>query len=165
MIGTAGHHARLLTSAVVFFGVFAATELVAAERGRGAHGHGVSRLTLAAEGDRVELRLEAPGADIAGFEHMARSAEDRATVRRAAGYLGGGDKLFTFPAAAQCRLQAADVESPLSAGEIGHDTGHTYRGCVAIRGAGRMLETSDSRWYLHQRLRDGHHHRGLCLSG
>ncbi len=114
----------LISAAAAVFTFFAIEKLTAAERGHGAHVHGVSRLTLAVEGDRVELGLEAPGADIAGFEHMARSAEDRETVQRASRNLRNGDKLFAFPAAAQCRLQAAEVESPLSAGEHDRDKGH-----------------------------------------
>lgn len=106
----------------------------AAEHAHGAHVHGVSRLNLAIERKRVELELEAPGADVVGFEHAARTAEDKAAVARAAGFLKAGDKLFAFPAGARCRLLAAVVETPPAADEHDHrrdgqsaqaETGHT----------------------------------------
>ena len=48
--------------------VFLATSLQASER---AHEHGVVQLSIAIEGNEVEIELVVPGADAVGFEHAA----------------------------------------------------------------------------------------------
>lgn len=89
----------------------------AAEQGTAAHVHGVSKLNLAIDGNRVALEIGAPGADIVGFEHIAETREDKAAVNHAVGILKAGDTLFRFSARAKCRLQAAEVEPPKAAQE------------------------------------------------
>lgn len=90
-----------------------------AEREQGAHVHGIGQIDVAVEGGTVDMRLGLPGADIVGFEHAAESAEDKAAVDKAVATLKAGGALFAFPAAAQCRLRMADVESALV--EEGHE--------------------------------------------
>ena len=96
----------------------------ASERGHTAHVHGVSRLNLAVDGNHVALEVEAPGADIVGFEHTAESDADQAAISRAAGILKAGDALFRFPASAKCRLLTAEVEPPETAREHPHREAH-----------------------------------------
>ena len=86
---------------------------LAAERGHGAHVHGVGQLNLVVEGRVVAIELISPGANIVGFEHEAKSPEDRASVDEAVAILEDGASLFAFPAAAGCRLEEADVQSVL----------------------------------------------------
>ncbi len=88
------------------------------KRELGAHEHGHSALNIAIEGDRVEMELIAPGADIVGFEHAAESEEDKATVEQAEARLGEPLSLFGFPDAAGCSVQSASVEIE---GEGHHD--------------------------------------------
>ena len=88
------------------------------KRELGAHEHGHSALNIAIEGDRVEMELVAPGADIVGFEHAAESDEDKATVERAEAALGQPLSLFGFPDAAGCSVENASVEIE---GEEHHD--------------------------------------------
>ena len=56
------------------------------------------------------MELEAPGADIMGFEHAAESAEDRAAVERAEAVLMEPLALFVLPEAAGCAVESAAVE-------------------------------------------------------
>lgn len=49
----------------------------------GAHVHGHGTLNIAVETTRVELELEAPGMDIVGFEHEAKTAEHKAAIEAA----------------------------------------------------------------------------------
>ncbi|MGI9450986.1 MAG: DUF2796 domain-containing protein [Geminicoccaceae bacterium] len=88
------------------------------ERELGAHEHGHSALNVAIEGDRVEMELIAPGADIVGFEHAAESEEDKAVVERAEATLGEPLSLFGFSDAAGCSVESASVEIE---GEEHHD--------------------------------------------
>ncbi len=83
-----------------------------------AHEHGHSALNVAIEGDRIEMEIIAPGADIVGFEHVAESAEDKAAVAQAEETLGDPIGLFGIAEAAGCVIDAAAVEIE---GEEHHD--------------------------------------------
>ena len=51
-------------------------------REAGAHAHGHGKVNIAIEGQRLSIELEAPGADIVGFEHEAKTAAEKAAVKR-----------------------------------------------------------------------------------
>lgn len=88
------------------------------KRELGAHEHGHSALNIAIEGDRIDMELIAPGADIVGFEHAAKSEEDKAAVEKAEATLGEPLSLFAFSADAGCAIESASVEIE---GEEHHD--------------------------------------------
>jgi hypothetical protein len=75
-----------------------------------AHEHGRGRLNIAIEGGRVSMELEAPGVDIVGFEHAAKSDKQKAAVESAKQALAAPQGLFKLPAAAGCTLKQAKVE-------------------------------------------------------
>lgn len=75
----------------------------------GKHQHGHGTVNLAIEGSRVLIELYAPGDDIVGFEHPARTDEDRRAVERARKVLRDPLALFAMPAAAGCRVEKAMV--------------------------------------------------------
>jgi hypothetical protein len=98
----------------------------AADHQHGAHQHGVSNLNLVIDGQRLELELESPGSDIVGFEHPPATDADRKAIAGAAGLLRDGGSLFVTAAAAGCKLQSAEIESPgVEKGDEhhGHDHG------------------------------------------
>ena len=74
--------ARLAAAIVgLAFAVAGTTGPAAAQqRELGAHEHGRGTLNIAIEGTRLTMELEAPGVDIVGFEHKAKSAKDKAAV-------------------------------------------------------------------------------------
>jgi hypothetical protein len=82
----------------------------AQHRELGAHEHGRGTLNVAIEGKRVSMELEAPGADIVGFEHAAKTRPQKAAVEKAKKDLLAPRTLFKFPAAAGCTVSAATVE-------------------------------------------------------
>ena len=86
-----------------------------------AHLHGHGTLNIAFEGKSVAMELEAPGADIVGFEHPAETAEDRSLIDAAIAQLAKPLELFVIPAAAGCTVTAANVELM---GEDDHEEGH-----------------------------------------
>lgn len=88
-----------------------------------AHVHGHGKLNLAIDGNEMEIELIAPGADIVGFEHEAKSAEDKAAVEAGAAKLKDAFVVFGIPEAAACKLEEAEVESALLEDED-HDHGH-----------------------------------------
>ena len=111
-------------SGVVMLSLAIATKGVAEERVHDAHVHGVSRLNIAIEGNTVDMEFLSPGANIVGFEHKAESADDKALVAHATAVLHDGEELFAFPSGAECRLQAAEVESALIGEDHGEDDQH-----------------------------------------
>ena len=89
-----------------------------------AHQHGHGALNIAVEGNVIAMELEAPGADIVGFEHPAESAEDRAAIDAAIAKLAKPLDLFLIPAAAGCTVTAANVELIGEDNEHDHDKHH-----------------------------------------
>ena len=47
------------------------------------HEHGVGELNIAVEGSTIEFEFMIPGADIVGFEYVAKSDEDIAKINQA----------------------------------------------------------------------------------
>ncbi|MGH1480311.1 MAG: DUF2796 domain-containing protein [Geminicoccales bacterium] len=80
------------------------------KRELGAHEHGHSELNIAIEGNRIEMELIAPGADIVGFEHAAESKEDKTAVEQAEERLGEPLPLFALSPDAGCSVESASVE-------------------------------------------------------
>lgn len=110
-----------------------------------AHEHGVGQLNIAIEGTRIAIELEAPGADIVGFEYKAKSSEDRAKVDAAIAVLAQPLDLFVLPQAAGCGV--VEASAALEAEEVeGHDhdhSGHADKSAHTEFEAEYMLECAD----------------------
>ena len=103
---------RLKQNAFVFAGIVTCIAFSAAaeeHRQLGAHVHGHGRLNIAIEDKTVSIELEAPGADIVGFEHEAATRAQRAAIEKAKATLAAGLSLFTPAAAAGCTQNASKV--------------------------------------------------------
>ena len=98
------------------------SQAYAAERELDAHQHGHGNLNIAIEGSTLYIALETPGADIIGFEHPARSDDDKAAIEDAKGRLSDPIGLFGIPAEASCTLIEVSVE-PVGYG-LGMDDDH-----------------------------------------
>ena len=94
-----------------------------------AHEHGVGALNIAIDGGQIAMELHAPGADIVGFEHAAKSAEDRTAIETAVAALARPLDLFGLPTSAECtviqasaRLETEDHDDhDAHSGADGHD--------------------------------------------
>lgn len=112
----------------VCLAAFSATPALAAD----AHVHGQARLTVALDGASLTLALESPLANLLGFEHMPRSAKDKAAVERMARLLNRPGELFAPTPAAGCKAGAVKLESPVletkpkAAAKHGHDHEHEH---------------------------------------
>ena len=78
-------------------------------KGHGAHVHGAAELTLALEGNDLELVLTSPAASIVGFEYKAESAAEREAVAAAEVQLNGVAAWLSFTGTS-CKLTGADVD-------------------------------------------------------
>ncbi|GMG82148.1 DUF2796 domain-containing protein [Paralimibaculum aggregatum] len=107
-------------SAALLLGLALAAPASAQEtRGLGAHQHGEGKLDIAFDGTAIAMELEAPGADIVGFEHAAGSDADRAALDEAKARLADPLSLFVLPEAAGCQLVEAQVAHFVDGGD--HD--------------------------------------------
>ena len=103
---------RLKQNAFVFAGIVTCIAFSAAaeeHRQLGAHVHGHGRLNIAIEDKTVSIELEAPGADIVGFEHEAATRAQSAAIEKAKATLASGLSLFTPASAAGCTQNASKV--------------------------------------------------------
>ncbi len=101
--------------------------------GQAAHVHGVGEINVAIEGSQMEIEIEGPGANFVGFEHAARTVEERSAVRAAEQRLRQPMTLLVLPQAARCALQEVDLSIPAGAmtgpnrsGKHGHDDDHKH---------------------------------------
>lgn len=78
-----------------------------------AHEHGVAKLDIAVEAQRVTVALEAPLDGLLGFERAPRNETERQSVQQLQALLKDGGKLFRFDAAAACKLVSSSAESAL----------------------------------------------------
>lgn len=114
-------------SLILAFAAAALTATAQAEEKRelGAHEHGVGALNIAFEGRQVAMELEAPGADIVGFEYHAESSEDRAKIDGAIALLAKPLELFVLPPEARCTVTEARVALEGEGDHEDHD-GHRH---------------------------------------
>ncbi len=74
-----------------------------------AHVHGIAELTVALEGNRLEMHLESPAANIVGFEHQVSTNKQHHAVKTAEKRLESPQKLFSF-AGTNCSTQQVSVD-------------------------------------------------------
>jgi hypothetical protein len=73
-----------------------------------AHLHGTAQLTLALEGNNLEINLESPAANIVGFEHKASSEKHTKVIQRAKANLEASG-LFLF-SGSDCSLKQVKID-------------------------------------------------------
>lgn len=75
-----------------------------------AHIHGLSELTIAAEGNFLEIQLTSPAMNLVGFEHRASSSKDIATVENATLTLHQHDVLFLL-SGVDCKHSKTSIDT------------------------------------------------------
>jgi hypothetical protein len=78
----------------------------------GAHEHGVVKLDVAVEGNRVVIEIDTPLDNLMGFEHAPRSDAERAKADAAVRKLRDAAALFRIDGNAGCTLDKVELESP-----------------------------------------------------
>lgn len=121
---TASIRGALVALSAVLSLVAFAPPSAAEQRSAKPHEHGHSRMSIAIEGNKVAIELEAPGADIVGFEHEARTDAERATLAQAKAKLADPLAMMGVPAEASCKLVEADVDFGADAHEDHADGKH-----------------------------------------
>ena len=129
--GTTTHRLPVLAAAIVSLGasaVFAEPghhdEHGRGGKGHGAHVHGAAELTLALEGNDLELAFTSPANSVVGFEFRAETPAQREAVATAERQLNAVVTWLTF-IGTTCQLTVADVDlSAVKALEPGGKNGH-----------------------------------------
>lgn len=115
-----------------------------------AHQHGVLKLDVAIEGNRLMIEMEAPLDNLLGFERAPRTEAERKAAAELLARLRSTDEaglLFVTDPAAQCSLRKTEVKAPVlepgarSAAEDGHaDLDASYEFSCANPGELRSLD-------------------------
>lgn len=92
--------------------------------GHGAHEHGHGHLNLVVDGNQLMIELEAPAADLVGFEHAAKSEEEKAQYAKAVARLQQPDALFRLDPAAGCKLTQQELQAAKEDHDHEHDHDH-----------------------------------------
>jgi len=88
------------------------TTLPAAHAGK-AHEHGVAKVDVAIEGNKLTVALESPLDSLLGFERAPRTDAERKAAADMLARLRSGGALFKADAAAACTLSRATVTAPV----------------------------------------------------
>lgn len=75
-----------------------------------AHVHGAAQLSIAEDGDKIEMAFVSPAINLVGFEHVARSEDETEKVHAAIALLKDGQQLFRFKGR-ECELVTVSVEA------------------------------------------------------
>lgn len=81
------------------------------ERQHDAHVHGEGVVGLAQDGDRFEFELELPGANIAGFEHAPRDADQEAAIEQALAWLRDGANWLAPDPRGECAVASLEAHT------------------------------------------------------
>lgn len=84
------------------------------------HVHGQGQVSMAIDQNLLSMTLESPGADIIGFEHEARTAEEKAAVTKALKQLSDPMFVIQLPESASCKVIQASSEVASENGDEGH---------------------------------------------
>ena len=110
---------KFILSILIFFNFSIAKVYAEETRQVDKHEHGVGELNIATEGDVIELEFMIPGADIVGFEYVAKSDADIASIKKALQTFENYENIFTLPTNSRCQLTEKQVA--LKEDEDDHD--------------------------------------------
>lgn len=115
-----------MTSSKLTNAILAATVLTAgsafASDNPGAHQHGHAELQLAIDGNQIDLIFTSPAYNLLGFEHRARTEEEKARVTQTTNWLGETPLVNT--AEAGCMVMNAVVHHQADGDDHGHAHDH-----------------------------------------
>ena len=90
-----------------------------AEESLEAHVHGAAELFVVLDGQELEIELHSPAANLLGFEHEARNAEEKEKIANLKLSLAKADTLFTIGSGA-CTLKNQELDLGHLAGDEEH---------------------------------------------
>ncbi|MEL0611072.1 zinc uptake protein ZrgA [Vibrio echinoideorum] len=106
----------------VVIGMTLSTNVLANEefRSHEAHVHGKVEVNIAQDGQELLVEVTAPGADVVGFEHAPKTAEQKKMFEQAIAQLNKPEELFDFNNVS-CTLKFKSVTNTLEGDHDDHD--------------------------------------------
>jgi len=95
---------------------FALPALAQTTRQLASHNHGEAELNVVIDGNQISLALLSPAANIVGFEHAVKNAEQQEKIDNAREMLSNAAAVFQFSPAAQCEVDTTSVHWTLEKG-------------------------------------------------
>ena len=110
----------------VVIGMTLSTNVLANEefRSHEAHVHGKVEVNIAQDGQELLVEVTAPGADVVGFEHAPKTAEQKKMFEQAIAQLNKPEELFDFNNVS-CTLKFKSVTNTLKGDHDDHE-GHDH---------------------------------------
>ena len=115
----------MLTSIVLATSAALLTFPVTASDNPGAHQHGHAELQLAVDGNQIDLIFTSPAYNLLGFEHRARTDEQKALVTQTTAWLGETPLVDTPEAS--CTVMNAVVHHQAGGDDHGHGHSHDHK--------------------------------------
>ena len=112
---------KFILAILIFFNFSIAKVYAEETRQVDKHEHGVGELNIATEGDVIEFEFMIPGADIVGFEYVAKSDADIASIKKALQTFENYENIFTLPKNSRCQLTEKQVALKEDEDEDDHD--------------------------------------------
>lgn len=120
-------HSRFALSLGLAFGASVISSAVLAQqnfRQHDAHTHGHVEFNIAQDGHELLIEITAPGADVVGFEHQPKNAEQQQRVSDAIEQLNQANSIFELSSAAQCQIKTTSVHQSLAHDEPNNNHDH-----------------------------------------
>lgn len=95
-------------------------------RAHGSHEHGAAKLDIILAGNEIAFEWVTPAANLLGFEHQAKTDEQKQKVNEVAALLGNASHIIDLPESAGCTLQSKQINSDLLTSEAGHHDEHEH---------------------------------------
>ena len=111
---------KMIKRNLILILILVTCSLGASAAAQSTHVHGQGQVGMAIDQNLISMTLESPGADIVGFEHEARTAEEKTAVIEALKQLSDPMFVIQLPANASCKVVQASSEVTSENGDEGH---------------------------------------------
>ena len=111
---------KMIKRNLILILILVTCSLGASAAAQSTHVHGQGQVGMAIDQNLISMTLESPGADIVGFEHEARTAEEKTAVTEALKQLSDPMFVIQLPANASCKVVQASSEVTSENGDEGH---------------------------------------------
>jgi len=111
---------KMIKRNLILILILVTCSLGASAAAQSTHVHGQGQVGMAIDQNLISMTLESPGADIVGFEHEARTAEEKTAVTEALKQLSNPMFVIQLPESASCKVVQASSEVTSENGDEGH---------------------------------------------
>ena len=111
---------KMIKRNLILILILVTCSLGASAAAQSTHVHGQGQVGMAIDQNLISMTLESPGADIVGFEHEARTAEEKTIVIEALKQLSDPMFVIQLPGSASCKVIQASSEVASENGDEGH---------------------------------------------